>query len=245
MDNKAEPTRKNSSPETLTIQTNVKDIASSVQSGSSGGPPSKDGSDSSKVFTPESDDSMSSANAGSGVSEGYKILPGKKSKSGLQMLFKTFRKAFTPKSDVKLSNKGSQSDDLGSDGGSVSDVSRKNASDSSSESGSIRRNSLPKLSEPLSISTSKIDKQKSKTNQSSSPLSSPVGVKKMFPTDKGPVKLCRICERFIAKNDFEQHCQLCVLNHEYKVKMKGSDNKLRKYVTIVSSRRKMLKAVCF
>ncbi len=188
----------------------------------------------------ESDDSSSLTNSGSIISEGYRNLSAKKPKSGLYMLFKSFRKAFNLKSDEK--NKGSESEYVIKDGGLVSDAS-KNTSDSSSETGSIRRHSLPKLMEPLSISTSKLLRKKSKNGQSSSPLSSSPVLKKMHPTDKGQVKLCRICERLIPKIDFEQHCQLCVLNHEYKVKMKDADNKLRKYVMIVSSRRKVLKAV--
>jgi hypothetical protein len=233
------------SPELLKVETNVNSTPSINSMGSSAGPSSKDESESSKMFVPESDDSCgSSILSGSNVPEGFRNPSVRKPKSGLHMLFKGFRKAFTSKSDPKLSNKVSQSHSLIINGSPISIVPKKDASDSSSESGSIRRNSLPKLKEPLAIRTSKISRQKSKSGQSSSPLSaSPIISKKMFPTDKGQMKLCRICERFIQKTDFEQHSELCVLNHEYKVKMKDADNKLRKYVTILSSRRKMLKAV--
>lgn len=227
------------SPEALKVETNVNNTPSLNSMGSSAGPSSKDDYDSSRIFMPESDDS--SSHAASNVSEKSQV---KKSKSGLHMLFKGFRKAFTSKSDQKLSNKVPQTDGLMISGSPVSVVSKKDASESSSESGSLRRSSLPVLNEPLAISTSKISRKKSKIGPSSSPLSaSPTVLKKMFPTDKGQMKLCRICEIFVQKTDFEQHSALCVLNHEYKVKMKDADNKLRKYVTILSSRRKMLKAV--
>lgn len=174
-------------------------------------------------------------------SEPTKILPTKKSKSGIQMLFKNFRKAFINRSDAKASHSSYEKDN---DAGSVSDASRKDVSDSSSDAASLKTKSLPKLKEPLTIATLKVDRHKTKNSQSGSSLSTSPGVmKKMFPTDKGPVKLCRICERFVSKNEFEQHSQFCVINHEYKVRMTDSDNNLRKYVAIITIRRKMLKAV--
>ena len=206
---------------------------------------SKDLSEYSKGLTPESDDSVASSLKSLSVTpEVTKAASSARNKSGIHLLFKSFRQAFNPKTTKQFSSPSSLTKNFVSDG-SGSDSSKKDTFDSASETGSLKAKISGVADEPLVINISKVEGQ-SRNSPSPSPLSSsPVLIKKIFPAEKGPVKLCRICEKFVPQNGFERHSNVCILDHEYKVKMAEFDNKLKKYATIITSRRKMLKGVSY